>query len=70
MKALILAAGYATRLYPITKHIPKPLLPIVGKPMLEYILDKILLIDDVDEIFIITNKKFYPHFKIWHKMIK
>lgn len=70
MKALILAAGYATRLYPITKQIPKPLLPIVGKPMIEYILDKISLIDDIDKIFIVTNKKFYPHFQLWQERIK
>ncbi|MCK4649408.1 NDP-sugar synthase, partial [bacterium] len=38
MKALILAAGYATRLYPLTKDRPKPLLPIAGKPILEYIM--------------------------------
>ena len=70
MKALILAAGYATRLYPVTTHIPKPLLPIVGKPMIEYILDKISIIDDIDEIFVVTNEKFYPHFKLWHDRIK
>jgi glucose-1-phosphate thymidylyltransferase len=70
MKALILAAGYATRLYPITKCMPKPLLPVVGKPMVEYILDKISFIDDVDEVFIVTNEKFYPHFKIWHDRVK
>lgn len=70
MKALILAAGYATRLYPLTKYIPKPLLPIVGKPMIEYLLDKISLIDDIDEVFIVTNKKFYPHFQIWHERVK
>jgi len=69
-KALILAAGYATRLYPITKHISKPLLPVNGKPMIEYILDKISLIDEIDEIFVVTNKKFYPHFKLWHDRIK
>lgn len=70
MKVLILAAGYATRLYPITKFIAKPLLPVAGKPMIEYLLDKISLIDDVDEVFIVTNKKFYPHFKIWNNRIK
>jgi glucose-1-phosphate thymidylyltransferase len=70
MKALILAAGYATRLFPITKHIPKPLLPINGKPMIEYILDKISLVDEVDEIFVVTNRKFYPHFRNWHERLK
>ncbi len=66
MKAMILAAGYATRLYPITKHIPKPLLPIAGKPMIEYLLDKVAELD-VDEIFVVTNAKFYSHFKIWQE---
>ncbi|MBN2112200.1 NTP transferase domain-containing protein, partial [Candidatus Woesearchaeota archaeon] len=70
MKALILAAGYATRLYPITKQIPKPLMPIVGKPMIEYILDNLESVDEVDEIFIVTNEKFYPHFRIWHDRVE
>lgn len=70
IKALVLAAGYATRLFPITKYIPKPLLPINGKPMIEYILDKLCIVDEIDEIFIVTNKKFYPHFKIWYERIE
>ncbi len=41
MKLIILAAGYATRLYPLTLNQPKPLLPVAGKPMLEHVLDKI-----------------------------
>lgn len=65
LKALILAAGYATRLFPLTKQIPKPLLPIMGKPMIEYILDNIASVDEVDEVLVVTNEKFYPHFKIW-----
>lgn len=64
MKAIILAAGYATRLYPLTLNTPKPLLDINGKPIIEYILNKILE-TDVDEIFIVTNNKFFNHFNEW-----
>lgn len=70
IKALILAAGYATRLFPLTKFISKPLLPIAGKPMIEYLLDKITAVDQIDEVFIVTNEKFHPHFKIWHDRIE
>ncbi len=70
MKALILAAGYATRLHPLTKHISKPLLPVNGKPMIEYIIDKIYPVDEIDEIFVVTNEKFYPHYEIWHQRLK
>lgn len=62
MKALILAAGYATRLYPLTKNTPKPLLEVGGKAILGHILDKL---DMVDEIFIVTNNFFYPQFNTW-----
>jgi len=65
MKAIILAAGYATRLYPLTKDKPKPLLVVAGKPMVEHILDKIKVLDEVDEIFIVANNKFYKHFLEW-----
>ncbi len=68
MKAIILAAGYATRLYPLTKDKPKPLLIVAGKPMVEHILDKIIVLDDVDEVFIVTNNKFYSHFENWLKV--
>lgn len=65
MKAIILCAGYATRLYPLTLNKPKPLLEIKGKPMLDYIIDKISIVDDVDEIFIATNNRFYNDFLNW-----
>lgn len=65
MKALILAAGYATRLYPLTKDRPKPLLPVAGKPMMEYILEKISAAGEIDEIFVVTNQKFTDDFNQW-----
>lgn len=67
MKAIILAAGYATRLYPLTLNQPKALLPIAGKPIINYITEQIETIDSVDEIIIISNDKFYPHFCEWQK---
>lgn len=65
MKAIILAAGYATRLYPLTKTMPKALLDVGSKPILDHILDNVEQIPAVDEIFIVTNEKFYTHFTEW-----
>ena len=65
MDVLILAAGYATRLYPLTLDKPKPLLEIAGKPMIDHITDKIK--DKVDKIHVITNNKFHEHFLDWAK---
>lgn len=65
MKALLLAAGYATRLYPLTLNKPKPLLPIAGRPVLEFILDIIEPLKSIDEIFVVTNDKFYKDFEGW-----
>lgn len=67
MKSLILAAGYATRLYPLTQSQPKPLLDIGGKPVIETILNHIEKIEGLDEITIVTNHKFYSHFEKWRK---
>ena len=65
MKAVILAAGYATRLYPLTKDRPKPLLDMGGKPVLEHILAPIEKIDKLDDICIVVNHKFYSQFEKW-----
>ncbi len=65
MKLIILAAGYATRLYPLTLNQPKPLLPVAGKPMLEHVLDNISTIPDIDQAYIVTNAKFATHFEKW-----
>src|SRR5205085_10218900 len=63
MKVIILAAGYATRLYPLTLTQPKPLLPVGGKPMVEYVLDNLAPIGGVDRIYVVTNAKFPGHFQ-------
>jgi glucose-1-phosphate thymidylyltransferase len=65
MKALILAAGYATRLYPLTKTVAKPLLPLAGRPMLDYLIDRIREADEIDEIHLVTNHKFAAGFEAW-----
>ncbi len=65
MKAIITAAGYASRLWPLTKDTPKPLLEVKGKPLVGHIIGKIAEIRDVDEIFVVTNAKFYPVFEAW-----
>jgi glucose-1-phosphate thymidylyltransferase len=65
MKVVILAAGYATRLYPRTLTQPKPLLPVAGKPMIEYVLDNLAPIGGIDRIYVVTNAKFAGHFQKW-----
>jgi glucose-1-phosphate thymidylyltransferase len=65
MKVIILAAGYATRLYPLTLTTPKPLLPVAGKPMIDHVLDNLTAIDGLDRIYVVTNAKFAGHFQKW-----
>jgi glucose-1-phosphate thymidylyltransferase len=65
MKVIILAAGYATRLYPLTLNQPKPLLPVAGKPMVEHVLDNLAPISGIDRIYVVTNAKFAAHFRTW-----
>lgn len=67
MKGLVLAAGYATRLYPLTKNQPKPLLKVAGKSILDYIVEKMEKVEAIDEIIIVTNDKFTSHFEEWAK---
>ncbi|WHH57488.1 nucleotidyltransferase family protein [Petroclostridium sp. X23] len=73
MKCILLAAGYATRLYPLTKDKPKSLLPVGGKTILEHIINKVERIDTVEDIYIVTNDRFYHQFLDWmeqHRSLK
>src|SRR3989338_499413 len=65
MDAIILAAGYATRLYPLTENTPKPLLNVAGKPILEHIIRKLEQIGIINKIYVVTNNKFDSHFRQW-----
>lgn len=65
MNAVVLAAGYATRLSPLTDSIPKMLLPLAGRPMLDYLLDRIREVREIEEIDIVTNAQFAPIFSQW-----
>jgi len=65
MHAIILAAGYATRLYPLTQTIAKPLLPLAERPMLDYLLDRIRDVDEIEAVHVVTNHKFAASFSDW-----
>jgi glucose-1-phosphate thymidylyltransferase len=67
MNALILAAGYATRLHPLTLNQAKPLLPVAGKPMIERVVEHLLPITDLKTLYIVTNHKFAQQFVDWTK---
>ena len=67
MKCLILAAGYATRLYPLTENFPKPLLTVGEKNILDWLVDDIDTAGLVDEYVVISNHKFAHHFDSWAK---
>ena len=65
MIAMMLLAGYATRLYPLTIDTPKPLLPVAGRAMLDYIADEIDTLPDLSGICLVTNHRFASHFEKW-----
>ena len=65
MNILILAAGYATRLYPLTENKAKPLLEVAGKPMMEWVVDNLAPISGIEKVFVVTNKKFAADFEAW-----
>jgi glucose-1-phosphate thymidylyltransferase len=65
MNILILAAGYATRLYPLTQTKAKPLLGVAGKPMMEWVIDNLAPIPGISKVFVVTNNKFAADFQTW-----
>lgn len=70
MKCLFLAAGYATRLYPLTENFPKPLLEVNNKTILDHLIDDLDTLNVVDEYIIVSNHKFVSHFVEWAKTHK
>jgi glucose-1-phosphate thymidylyltransferase len=65
VNALLLAGGYATRLRPLTERIAKPLLPIAGKPMVDWILERIRSVPEIDEVHLVTNAVYAADFEQW-----
>ena len=65
MNALILAAGYATRLYPLTLNKAKPLLEVASKPIIQWVVDNLAPVPELETIFIVTNAKFAADFQAW-----
>jgi glucose-1-phosphate thymidylyltransferase len=65
MNALVLAAGYATRLYPLTLNKAKPLLEVAGKPIIEWLADSLALVPGLEAVYIVTNSKFAADFRAW-----
>ena len=65
MNVLILAAGYATRLYPLTLTKAKPLLEVAGKPMIEWVLDNLAPVPEIETVYVVTNHKFARDFETW-----
>lgn len=65
MKCVLLCAGYATRMYPLTENFPKPLLEIKGKPLIDYLFDDLEENKLIDEYVIVSNHKFIEHFNKW-----
>src|SRR3712207_2920050 len=65
MNVLILAAGYATRLYPLTLTKAKPLLEVAGKPMIEWVMDNLSPVEGIETVYVVTNNKFAKDFQAW-----
>jgi len=67
MMAVILCAGFATRMFPLTRDFPKPLLPVAGRPVIDYLMDQFAGLTDLQTVHIVTNARFIKHFQEWQK---
>jgi len=67
MKCIVLAAGYGTRLYPLTENFPKPLLEVNGKSILDWLLEDIDLTGSINEYAVVSNHRYAEHFYKWSK---
>lgn len=67
MNAVILCAGFATRMYPLTRNFPKPLLEVGGKPVLDYLIEEIVKLSGIRGVHVVTNGKFHDHFLDWRE---
>lgn len=65
MKAILLCAGFATRMEPLTKDFPKALLPVGGKPVIDHLIEQFLEFRRLDSIYLVTNDRFFKHFLEW-----
>ena len=70
INVILLAAGYSTRLYPLTKNFPKPLLEVGGKSVITNILEKLEALKEISKIYVVTNNRYYNHFVEWKKSLK
>jgi glucose-1-phosphate thymidylyltransferase len=67
MIAIVLCAGFATRMYPLTNNFPKPLLEVAGRPVIDYLMDQLVELPGLETIYLVSNGKFYSHFAEWKR---
>jgi len=67
MIAVVLCAGFATRMHPLTRDFPKPLLPVAGKPVIDYLMDQLVDLPELQTVHIVANGRFFSHFEDWHR---
>lgn len=65
--AVVLCAGFATRMHPLTKAFPKPLLEVAGRPVIDYLMDQLVELPGLESIYLVSNGKFYSHFVAWKR---